>query len=151
MGFNNPSPRVIRCLYEIMNLQKQITRLDNDYQKLQTCKFKLAACSTLLKEILTQCEEIADVFDRRKIQAKYDNYNVTFHGIDNVFSSLDKISESTDIYTQTCNTLKSKIDSFGVTLDDTGISIANEAKDCHEKIRQLERERDDPIKNLFGD
>ena len=151
MTKSNLYARADKYFWEIVRYESKLGPLDRDYKKLQSCKQKLAVCSVYLKELITQSEELSEVFDRRKIEAKYDNCKLTFHNKEGVFEQLSKINDATISYSKMCTTLKGKIDSFGVTLDDACLSIGEEAKDINNKISQLQSDSINPIKYLSGD
>lgn len=113
---------------KILYAEKQLKKFDNDYKTIQECKQLLAASSTFFGDFLTQCDDIKKIFDRATIEGKYDSYQITFNNKNIVFGYLDNIVSSTQIFSELCENIKSKIDRFGINLDDACIEIAEKAK-----------------------
>lgn len=124
-------------LREIERLQQKLRDLDSDYNTLQECKQQLASGSILLNDLFTQCSDIKTIFDRGTIEGRYDSCQITFKNKNMVFEYLDNIVSSTNNFDSSCSEIKTKVDTFGTSLDDECIKIAKEAKDVSDKISSL--------------
>ena len=122
---------------EIGVYEAKLNNLDSDYAVLQQCKQKLAASSVFLNDLLTQCDDIKKIFDRATIEGRYDSYQITFKNKNLVFDYLDDIVTSTNKFRGTCKDIKSKIDNYGIVLDDECKDVANEAKEVSHTINRL--------------
>lgn len=116
-----------RLINKILYAEKQLKIFDNDYKTIQECKQLLAASSTFFGDFLTQCDDIKKIFDRATIEDRYNSYDITFNNKDEVFGYLDVIISSTCSFSELCESIKSKIDRFGINLDDACIEIATKA------------------------
>ena len=126
--------------FDIEVYRTKLNNLDADYEVLQQCKLKLAESSVFLNDLLTQCDDIKKVFDRATIEGRYDSYQITFKNKNLVFDYLDNIVSSTNKFRETCENVKSKIDSYGVNLDDECKNIAKEADKISFTISTYDRE-----------
>ena len=126
--------------FDIEVYRTKLNNLDADYEALQQCKLKLAASSVFLNDLLTQCDDIKKAFDRATIEGRYDSYQITFKNKNLVFDYLDDIVASTNKFRETCENVKSKIDSYGVNLDDECKNISTEANKISFAISTYDRE-----------
>lgn len=139
----------IATLYqEITELTQKLEDLNSDYQTLQECKQKLAESSVFLGDLVVQCDDIDNIFNREIIEEKYDSYHIYFEVNSELFDYLDKISSSIDSFDTSCGDTKSKIDDYGVLLDDCCIDIANEALVVSETIRQKDNSRNQLVHSV---
>jgi len=107
--------------------QEILNNLDADYKTLLECKQLLATASAHLGDISTQCADTCEIYDRNRIESKYDALKVSFNGKDMIFSYLDKIKETAKAFDSSCLDTKTIIDNFGPSLDDACKEIAEKA------------------------
>ena len=110
--------------------QEILNEYDADYKTLLECKQFLATASAHLGDISTQCADTCDVYDRNRIESKYDALKVSFNGKDMIFSYLDMIKETAISFDSSCLDAKTKIDNFGNKLDDACKEVAEKALDA---------------------
>ena len=123
---------------KIKELQQKLRDLDSDYNTLQECKQQLAAGSILLNDLFTQCSDIKTIFDRGTIEGRYDSCQITFKNKNMVFEYLDNIVSSTNNFGSSCSEIKTKVDTYGTSLDDECKKIADEAKTYANRIDHLQ-------------
>lgn len=123
---------------KLKNLKNDLEDLDYDYNTITKCKQNIALCSANFGDLLNQCDEINNVFDRTKMEAKYDSYQIHFNTRDMIFGYLDNIKISSGSLNDSCDSLKAKIDAFGDSLDGYCMEIAKDAEKKAEEIELVE-------------
>lgn len=121
-------------LDKIDELKAKLSRLDSDYQTLKYCIQLLAECSSRLDLVLTQCDEIAETFDRSSIEGRYDSCGITFPNKGIVFDSLTKIGTLTINFNESFEAKKNEIEKYARGLEEKCKDIADKAKTCAESI-----------------
>lgn len=124
-------------IIEIDNLKKKLSDLNSDYNTLQECKQLLAKSSVFSNDLITQCEDISRIFDRKTIEGRYDSHQITFKSKELVFEYLDNIVSFTNNFKSSCSDIVDQIDTYGVMLDNRCIDIATEAHNVSNQISTL--------------
>ena len=119
-------------------LKSKLADLDSDYKTMQECKLKLAESSTLLNDLISQCENINKIFDRETIEGRYDSYETTFNSKTEIFDYLSDIVSSSNSFNTSCSEIKSLVDDYGTSLDNCCIEIAKDAEIVSTEIGSLE-------------
>ena len=122
---------------EIGVYETKLNNLDSDFKAIQECQMVLAKSSVTFKDILKQCDDIKEKFDRGTIEGKYDSYQITFNNKNMIFEFLDNIVSAANTFSTYCEDIKSEIDTFATKLDDVRVDISKEAQEVADTIRSL--------------
>lgn len=129
--------RAAQVKSRINEVQRQLNDLDSDYKTINQCKAILASASVVLNDINLQCEDTQKAYDRKTIEARYDQNKITFKSKSLVFDYLDTIVNSTKLFGGSINETKTEVDAYGEKLDSACKSIASEALDLNDQLVNL--------------